>query len=587
MTERLYDQIAADIAEGNEDALEAHRRMCLTESKEGLSYLARGVLGMDYWKDEDTGQISRGPITWEGKTYDYRGLVDWGPHGEMLDFVTAQRPGDSVALMMTSRGGLKTSAGQARTVQKILLNPNVRGAVFMETEKKAKETVAVVRGHFESNENLLGLFGDGWVNKKAWRDDGFIVGRRTMLHLRDMTLVPYGIDSKITGGHLDFLWVDDLVSWQQARSVEQMLKGIQCFSMLQPILDPGSQTLVTMTPYDEQDLSHHLRSNLGDSVDAIVIDCGMEAVPDGKGGMTLAGEPRFPHHSEAYLLKRLQRMGPQDFNAQYAMKVTNPEDQIFHREQFVPADWEPRFAMLNAYLMTDTAVSDKDAACRSVLAVVLLDWDDTAYLADMRVGRWEPSRFQDEFMEVLLAWHPRVRFRGIVMEKTAANSVYETQLRDRMRRQGLSFDWVKIGRGTSFQSKNQRIRGLSSRFCSSKFRVLPTVPTRFEDRGRSKVLWDPGGFRDRATGRSAPGGELVESFVRFRYSGGEQLNVDIPDCLADLDTRNGKGERFLRLPPRPQSVAPDPHTLDSRARRSILTLQRQSPKPGFWSKMVR
>src|SRR5690606_32950374 len=163
-----------------------------------------------------------------------------------------------------------------------------------------------------------------------------------------------------------------------------MLKSIQCYGMLRPILNPGAKTRVSMTPYNEQDLSHHLRTNLGDSVECLVLDCGMEAVPDGRGRLTLQGEPRFPHHSAAVLQTQLDGMLPQDFNAQYAMKIQNPEDQIFYRENFLAADWNPRFAGCNAYVMTDTAVTDDDAACRSVIAIVILDWDDTSYLVDMR-----------------------------------------------------------------------------------------------------------------------------------------------------------------------------------------------------------
>ena len=71
-------------------------------------------------------------------------------------------------------------------------------------------------------------------------------------------------------------------------------------------------------------------------------------------------------------------MGAKDFNAQYAMSLDSPEDQIFFPGMFREAEWEADWGTRSVYVMTDTAVSDSDSACQSVIAVILLDFDDVA-----------------------------------------------------------------------------------------------------------------------------------------------------------------------------------------------------------------
>ncbi len=308
-----------------------------------------------------------------------------------------------------------------------------------------------------------------------------------------------------------------------------------------------------MTPYDEHDMSYHIRTELGDHFKVLEIPCGMLATNDGKGGYQLVGEPVFPHMPAGFLKQQLERMGPQDFNAQYAMRVENPADQVFFRQQFGSAVWQPRFQQSAAYVLTDTATTDQDSGCHSVIAVGILDHDDVFYLADLRVGLWRPDRFVTELCDVVQEWRSRVSLQGIVMEKIGLNKVFRSQIEQELRLRGTSYRFIEIPRGVHVASKNQRIRGLVTRFVAQKFKVLDTCPKVYEEHGKTKLLWEPHGFLDPETGRWLPDGELVQQFVRFRFGGGEQ-RVDIPDALADIDFYDtAKGKRFLH--PTPPSIA--------------------------------
>lgn len=515
------------------------RERCLTD----LSYLCRKVLGMDYWKDYKTGELIRGRFEWEGHTYHTTGLVDWGPYGQMQDFIQDPHPDK---LILCSRGGLKTSWIQGKIIQRILQDPNIRILIGMEKFHMAKMMIRTVKAHFERNEILRELFGD-LVGKK-WTDEGFIIANRTQTSLRDDTLHGFGVDRHVTGGHYDEAYIDDLVSWLQARNKEQLEKAIAAYTALVPVMDPGSKTVVTMTPYDENDFSFYLRNELSDRFKVLEIDCGMRAVLSDDGGVKLEGKPKFPHMPAGFLEGQLERMGAQDFNAQYALTIENPEDQIFFREQFGTASWQPHFSRSNAYILTDTATSDQDHGCFSVIALVIVDHDDTAYIADMRIGKWVPEQFVHEFCDVVEHWRPRTRLMGAVMEGIGLNRVFRVPIDTELRMRGLSIRFIKTARGAGEPSKNQRIKSLTSRLAADRLKILSTVPTNYGLQGKNKLLWDPLGFNDTRDHKAKPAGELVDQFIRFRSSG-SSYPKDIPDALADLEAVDASGRRVIKTTP--------------------------------------
>jgi hypothetical protein len=522
---------------------EVDKKFCLGGEGKHLAYFARNILGYDYFKSERSGRVTH-EVRYQGKLMKTCGVVDWGPHKAMVDFLCS---GDPALLLMTSRGSLKTTIVTAKIIHDIIRDPDVRILLHMEMDQKARETIRLVKTQFERNERLREMFGD-FVGKK-WTDAGFIVQGRKR-ESRDFTLASSGTDKVITGNHFDKIYIDDPVSWQQALSTEGMKKAIACYKSMIPILDPGGQMIVTMTPYDDQDLSCFLKE-LG-TFQVLEVPCGMKAVDDNQGGYRLQGEPVFPHLPEKELKHRLRMTNdPREFNTQYALTLQNPMDQVFFRNQFQEAELNDRLRACHAYVLTDTAVANTETACFSVIAVVILDWDDTAYLADMRVGKWTPDVFEEEFLSLVKEWQPQVRIVGAAMENVTANRVYRASIDEKCRERGIRFEWIHVPRGVGEPVKHMRVRSLISRFHAKKFRVLSTVPETFENLGRIEVLWDPVGYHDPETGDLLPAGELVNQFINFRYGGGGTAKLDIPDALADLEAMDKKGRRLCQPSPRP------------------------------------
>lgn len=208
----------------------------------------------------------------------------------------------------------------------------------------------------------------------------------------------------------------------------------------------------------------------------------------------------------------------------------------------------------SAFILTDTAISPDDEACKSALALVLLDWDDTAYVADFRLGRFSMDEFMREYFDIAETWSSKVRIRGVAMEQIALNRAYRNTMENLGRKRGFLPHFIHPTYGRSGDDKARRIFALTSRFSLRKIKFLDTVPRNYVDRGKSKLLFDPLGFIDDKGAQ--PGGEIVEQFVTFRRGDKAQHNKDAADALALLEMRDSQGKRFLPLPPRPGLARP-------------------------------
>lgn len=565
----------------------------LAPTAEGLSKLARYVLGMDYWLEYPSGRRkTRTRMVWDGEVRTTCGLVDWGPHRDMLQYMADDSMGN--VLIMCSRGGLKTSGLQAGVIQSALRNPDVPQMIYMENYKdQTLETITAIKRQFESNEVLCDVFGD--LVGKPWADDKLFWATRQHLDDRNPSLAGGATDKNRTGGHYGKIWIDDPTSSKQARSAEMMRKAIDGFEFLVPILNPGGRFVVTCTPYDDGDLSHHIRHTLSDQFQQLIRPCGMEAVSDGRGGYRLEGTPAFPHHSKEFLAAQLATMGAAKFNSQYALKTVNPSDRVFFREQFQEVPWRKAMSQMSAYVLCDTATSDSEVACFSVACLVALDHNDVAYVLDIRVGRWTPDRFGAELLGLIAEWQHRVRIVGTSMENVTMNRVYRALLERMAQDKNLRLNLIGIPRGIGAPTKNQRIRSLVPRVAAGHLKVVETISRTFHDRGEERVMWDATGFK--GEDGNYPDGEFVDEFIRFRDSGGDQTNVDICDALADLQATDPRGRRFITPSPKPWRADVELTTgggpEDWRKARNMVmreTLMERSQPHGrgsFWSQMAR
>lgn len=547
---------------------------------EGLSQYARHVAGYNYFKVVGKGghqeHLRCMPMRWKKGVAWTSGIVDWGPHREMLKaFLSPDH-----YTIVCSRDSFKTHMAMAWIAQSISLNRDQSWLIYMQTLDQAQKTVQGIRNILESKASK-DLFGDFKGDSTHWKTDSFTVCGRTNPGERNPTVSAAGVDKFVTGSHCDMLYVDDPVGPQTVRSGDQIEKAIDGYKYLQPLCNPGHKKKVTITPYKSGDFCDWILSK--GRHQTLFIPCGMLAKVDDSGAEVLTGWPAFPHLDEPYLEEALGSMDVESFNRQYGLCLEDTVGRHFNREDFVGATWDDRMARMSAYLMCDTATSTQHGACQTVLAIVLLDWEGTAYVADMEIGRWKSSEVKDRIFGMMAKWQPKVHFCGVTMERAVMNDVYRGWLEQEAARLGIRLNLIDIPRGGASQSdkqpihKQNRIAGLESVIKSHRLRFLDTLPREFVEDGKRKTLYNPIGHQ--APGQiPQPSGVIVDHFLQWRPNPNYKGPRDIADCLADLHAVGSDGNRLLRLPSR-GFAAPDA------APRRTQSKHRELLRTNYWQRM--
>jgi len=491
-------------------------------------YLCRNLLGWNYdmRKDPASGKQVKANIGTGG-------VRDNGPHRMMTDFL--DDPATHHKVMLAPRESYKSTILQGFVTRQILKDPNVRILYGMRTDDQVFKKARAIKRSLESEE-IVSLFGD--QKSDFWQDLEFTVAGRTKVNLQEPTFSTFSLKSPPTGGHFDYIIFDDPVDDRDYINNDSAEKAESMIQMCDPLLTTAGYLILVGTRYHDQDV-YGVRSN-NEEWSFFSLDSGVTIERTDKG-FELAGQPRFGHHDKEYLYGKLRRMGYNKFLSQYMNVVPQGLHQPFRREDFQAIRWDEDMRGLSGYILTDTAVSEDDKACYSVIAYIGFDARNVAYVLDLRVGRWPPVEFVQTLFEVYQTWQQRCNHIGEVFEEIGLNTVFMAPIHEEARRRKVRLNIIKLKRGIK-NRKVERIQRLEARFNDRTVYIVDTVPKLFRDIGGNRVLWDPKGYIDPATGASLPGGELVEQFVRFPV----HQYRDIPDALADMDAFDGNtGARLL------------------------------------------
>lgn len=489
----------------------------------------REILGFNYDIDEKTG---------EKKNVGTGGIYKKGPHQQMVKLLDSDSRRKQI---LCPRKARKTSLIIGKICQLIVARPNIRILYSMRTLGLAKKTIEVIRHQLRKNEKINELWGEQYSKDLPWSNEGFIVATRTDQALRDYTLYPGSLEKGVAGDRADWVILDDLVDWQNVRSEEQVDKQREYLRLAFPLLEHGGTLLDVGTPYDESDIHHMIRDEMGESFESLWLPTGMEMIYDGSSKPRLEGKPIWPHFTARFLEGELVHLGPKAFMANMNMECQSAEEQMFFRDQFIPAVYDKdSMRYFNGYIVTDTAVSDEDSAqgCLTVLAVVLIGHDDTAYLADLRLGLWKPDQVVEEFLSLVLEWRGKCRLTKQLFENVMLSQVYQSQIEEKARQRQISVNLVAVPIGVGKDRKNRLRRALQPRFASHKFCVLNTVARSVALRGKEHPLWEPQGHIDKH-GVEHPAGMLVDHFIRANIK-----RKDIVDAIALIEAVDGQGRRL-------------------------------------------
>jgi hypothetical protein len=400
---------------------------------------------------------------------------------------------------------------------------DLRILIISESRKLAAEALKTHKAVIESP-SFIELYGN-WRGDK-WTDYDYFLGTRKIRTLHEPSCQAAGLDVQLTGGHFDVIIADDLVTLHNAQSIEQLQKTKLYFRYLIPLLTPSGVLICYGTRYDDEDLYGDILRH-----DAKTKSWKTLITP-AVSGIVSAGDEglEFPDEEDRYLFPstlprdvledRYSIMDEQSFSSQYLNECVPSSFQVFRKEHFKFIKTSEIANMTRTYFLTDTAVTEKDDGCRSVIIVMDVEPSDRRIVRDYRAGHWSPERFVDVLMELSKQYRPEM----VSIEDSAANEVFKVVIDQRQRVEGVRFSLAEV-KGRTNISKDRRIRSLQPRM-----RVGDIV---FDE----AILNKHKHFKD----------DFIHEFLFYRRT----RLCDIPDALSDAFARDKNEVEYF--------VGPGPH----------------------------
>lgn len=380
-------------------------------------------------------------------------------HKQMCHFVTDRS--DRKKLMLIPRSHLKTKLITiGRTTQKICLNPKTRGLIVSASWKMATDILLSVQKNLQNSEKLLELFGDLTVNSKEWSQDRIRLAENDK---REATLTAAGVDNNLTGGHFDFIILDDVVSRDNVGTMDQIQKVIQRYKDYLDLLEPGGEMIVIGTRWHDSDLYGWIldpANNIKESYD-VMIKKAYEGNIMGDGTDFQALWPgKF---SQSELKRRLREEGWAHFSAQYLNDPVPEEDAIFKRTWFDYYEQpDLKGKLLTKFMTIDPAISDSKEADYSAFVVTGMDEFGYLYILDITRARLSPNDIIEEIFRLRDRW----QLNDIGLEQVAYQKTLAFSLRsdDRFKKRPFHITELK----PSERTKTDRIKGLQPLYENGK-----------------------------------------------------------------------------------------------------------------------
>lgn len=352
----------------------------------------------------------------------------------------------------------------AKTIQDILIDPEVTIGIFSHTRPIAKAFLRQIKQEFEKNETLKQWFPDVlWQSPSKespkWsEDEGIVVKRKS--NPKEATVEAWGVvDGQPTSKHYRILNYDDVVTRESVSTPEMMAKTTDALALSYNLGAHGGVKRFVGTRYHFND-SYRTLIERGTVKPRVY-----PATKDGKVG----GVPVFL--TELQLAEKRRDMGPYVFGCQMLQDPKADETQGFKEEWLAYASADP--AGLNIAIVIDAASAKKKDSDYTAGWVIGLGGDRSFYVLDMVRDRLSLTQRAD----LLMNWHRRWQPMAVGYEQYGMMADIE-HIQDRQERENYRFNITQLG-GT--MPKIDRIRRLIPWFEKGRVYLRPSlIKTNYE-----------------------------------------------------------------------------------------------------------
>lgn len=395
----------------------------------------------------------------------------------------------------------------AGSIQELLIDPEIRIAIFSNTSNTASPFVKQIKDELETNETLKCLYPDVLYANPAkqspsWSvENGLTVKRKG--NPREATVEGHGLINALpTGKHFPLLVYDDVINERNVTSPEQLKKASERVELSFPCgVGGGTRKRFAGTRYHYGDSYAHLIEH------DIATPRLYPATEDGK----IDGKPVFMTPQAWAEAKKEMRS---QIAAQMLQNPLAGQENTFMPKWLAPYWIRP--IVMNVYIMCDPSKGRNKSSDRTAMAVVGIDASGNKYLLDGYCHRMTMSERWDKLKSLRKKWlaHPGVQSVKVGYERYGMQSDDE-YFAERMRLENISFEIIELNwtgeRGR--ESKASRVERLEPDFRNNAFFVPGKVwhtavnghvaKWRIED-GTDKILYEeyatPHAFERRARG---------------------------------------------------------------------------------------
>jgi len=369
------------------------------------------------------------------------------PHREVTNLIQYGKKRKKLILM--PRGSFKSSVVTIGTsLYHLTQNPNCRILISHELQKLAKNYVKEIKGHIESNEKFRAIFGD-LVNKNdTWRDDSFVINGRTQ-NRKEPSVTSGSLEKGVAVGmHYDYIFLDDPVSSNNSKSIEQVEKTIEYYRLLLSILEPDGKLYICGTRWHMDDLYGWIldeRNSERANFDVII-----ERAQDEKGKLLMPNVL-----TEGFLKEVRASQGEEIYNHQYLNNPVSITRQTFNIDD-VQFYEKPPQGLIN-FITVDCAISLRKRADYTAVIVNGVDYHHNYYIREAFQDKLKPYETVEKIFEFAEKYGP---IMGLGIETNALDQSIKNILLEEMGKRNCFIPIIDIKIDPAIK-KADRIRWLS------------------------------------------------------------------------------------------------------------------------------
>lgn len=398
-------------------------------------------------------------------------------------------------LDLWSRGHYKsTTITFAKTIQDILIDPEITIGIFAHTRPIAKGFLKQIKRELETNRLLQSLFpgilyAEPQKDAQQWSEDGGLIVKRET-NPKECTLEAWGmVDGMPTSKHYRLRVYDDVVTRESVTTKEQIDKTTEAWELSQNLGMEGGIVRVIGTRY-------HLADTYSIMIERkSVIPRIYTATHNGR----MDGKPVFLTQ-EAWQMV-LRDTSRSTIASQQLQNPLADEDATFRVEWLRPYEVRPR--TLNVYIMCDPSKGRNAQSDNTAIAVIGISSTGNKYLLDGYCHRMSLSQRWVALRDLYKKWsrEPGVQLIRVGYERYGSQSddEYFTERmllenknlppEERFEFQIHELNWVFEGTKGE-QGKTTRVERLEPDFRNGRF-YMPLAVWKNSQPNTWKIDYDP------------------------------------------------------------------------------------------------